>query len=300
VLRAAIVLLLLVVNVGFWGTPILALGLVKLFIRRRGVILALAWLGERWVATNDRIFDALVPTQWDVDGVEGLHYDRHYLILSNHLSWVDIVVLQRVFHGHVAFLRFFLKRMLIWMPIIGQACWALEFPFMRRSTPEYLEKHPEKRGKDLETTRRACRRYRNIPVTILNFIEGTRFSREKHADEESPYRHLLRPRVGGISFVLASLGDQLDAVLDATIAYPRHDATFYEFISGRIPQIVVRVRRIDVPPEFETAAVTEPGPVRERFKVWLEERWREKDALLDELLGSPGSQSAEARRSAPE
>jgi 1-acyl-sn-glycerol-3-phosphate acyltransferase len=285
--------LLLAINLVIWGTPILLLGVVKFVVQvtaprsglRTRVILALAWLGERWVGMNNRIFDATLPTQWDIRGLEEAMDPRgRYLIISNHVSWVDIFVLQRVFHGRAAFLRFFLKQQLIWFPIVGQASWAMEFPFMQRYTPEYLERHPEKRGKDLETTRRATRRYRHIPVAILNFVEGTRFTLEKQSDQDSPYRHLLRPRAGGIAFVLASLGDLLDAVFDVTIVYPDHEVTIREFVNGGVPRIIVHVRRLDVPAELTAAAVTEPGPERTKLKGWIEGIWAEKDERMAELL----------------
>jgi 1-acyl-sn-glycerol-3-phosphate acyltransferase len=286
-LRGILIFFLLFVNLCLWGIPVLLVGLTKLFVRgvkRRPIILFLARLGEKWVAGNNRIFDALLSTEWDIEGIEGTRYDGHYLIISNHLSWVDIFALFRAFHGHTALIRFFLKQELIWMPIVGQASWALEFPFMKRYTSDYLARHPEKRGTDLETTRRLCRRYRKVPVAILNFIEGTRFTREKQADQESPYRHLLRPRIGGISFVLASFGDQLDAIFDVTLAYPRHDVTMWEFVTNRVPSVVVRARRIEVTPELVDPAITEPGQARDRLKGWIDELWREKDALLDVIL----------------
>jgi 1-acyl-sn-glycerol-3-phosphate acyltransferase len=283
-IRAAAIALLLLGNLILWGTPILAGGVVKLLTfgpARRRMIGILTRLAECWVEGNDRIFDALLTTRWEISGFDELHRDGHFLIVSNHVSWVDIFAVFRALHGKASFPRFFLKHALIWFPIVGQACWALEFPFMRRYSPEYLERHPEKRGRDLETTRIACQRYRKIPVAILSFIEGTRFTREKHEDQQSPYRHLLRPRVGGISYVLASLGDQLDAMYDVTLVYPHAEVTMWEFVTNRVERIVVHGRRVDVPPEFYTPAITEAGPARERFKQWTEELWREKDALFD-------------------
>jgi 1-acyl-sn-glycerol-3-phosphate acyltransferase len=279
-LRGIGVLVLLVLNLLVWGTPLVLLGIVKFAVHmtaprsrlRTRVILALAWLAERWVRGNDRIFDRLLPTRWDVAGVgEEVRPDGHYLIISNHVSWVDIFVLFRAFHGRAPFIRFFLKHQLIWFPIVGQGCWALEFPFMHRYSPQYLEAHPEKRGMDLATTRRACQRYRNFPVAIANFVEGTRFTRQKRDAQQSPYRHLLRPRVGGVSFVFASLGDILDATYDVTIAYPRPEVTVWEFLTGDIGTIAVRARRVEMPPAEETRA-------------WIEALWREKDDLLDSLM----------------
>jgi 1-acyl-sn-glycerol-3-phosphate acyltransferase len=287
-LRGLATSVLLTLNITFWGSVVFLFGLVKVLMptkpTRTRAVLFLAWLAEHWVAGNDWIYDTFLPTKWEITGVEGLRHDGRYLVMSNHISWVDIIVLFRIFHRRTALLRFFLKSELIWAPFVGQAAWALEFPFMRRHSPEYLARHPEKRAQDLDTARRLCRRYRFIPVTILNFVEGTRFNREKHAEQGAPYRHLLRPRAGGISFALASLGEYLDGMLDVTIAYPRHDITFWEFVTGRADCIRVHVRKIDVPPEFFTSAVTEPGPVRDRFKIWLDQIWREKDELLDSML----------------
>jgi 1-acyl-sn-glycerol-3-phosphate acyltransferase len=285
-IRAIAIIVLLLINLSFWGSLVLVLSLAKFFVRgpkKAPIIRFLAKFGEGWVAGNNRIFDMLLTTQWDIEGIDGIEYDGHILIISNHVSWVDIFALFRAFHRKAAFIRFFLKRELIWFPIAGQACWALEFPFMRRYTPEYLEKHPEKRGQDLETTRVLCRRYRRVPVAILNFVEGTRFTREKQADQDSPYRHLLRPRIGGISFVLASFGDQLDAVFDVTLAYPNGDITMWEFITNRVPRIVIRARKLEVTPEMIDPAITQPGPAREMLKEWIDGIWREKDALLATL-----------------
>ena len=304
-IRSAITLFLLALNTAFWGTCIALLGIIKFAIQvtaprsraRTRVILMLASLAERWVGGNDRIFDRMLPTQWEIEGIgDDVRPDGHYLIISNHRSWVDIFALNRAFHGRAAFIRFFLKQQLFWAPIVGQACWALEFPFMRRYTPEYLEKHPEKRGTDLATTRKACQRYRNFPVAILNFLEGSRFSKSKHAEQKSPYRHLLRPRIGGISFVLAALGDQLDALYDVTLAYPPdHDVTVFQFAAGRVPKIIVHARRVDFPGSAD----------RDEVKAWIENIWNEKDELLTQFLDvtrsrgdSEGSVSPHLRGSA--
>ncbi len=286
-IRGVVTALLLALNTIFWGTAITLAGIVKLLAptqeSRRRIRVVLTGLGARWVGGNDRIFDSMLRTKWDIAGVDGLSRDGHYLILSNHVSWLDIFVVFRAFHARVAFIRFFLKQSLIWFPIVGQACWVMDFPFMRRYSAEYLERHPEKRGRDLEATRRTCRRYRRIPVAILNFLEGTRFTAAKHAEQASPYRNLLRPRAGGTAFVLSSLGEQLDSVIDVTIAYSARDVTMWEFLTNRVDRIVVRARVLDVPQQFVTAPITEAGPARDAFRDWIEDLWRAKDSLIDEL-----------------
>jgi 1-acyl-sn-glycerol-3-phosphate acyltransferase len=286
VLRAVAIIILLLLNMILWGTLILLGGLVKLLTfggPRRSINRRLPALGERWVQGNDAIFDALLATRWDVAGIDGLRRDGRYLVISNHVSWIDIFALFRVFYGKAPLIRFFLKQNLIWFPIAGQACWALSFPFMRRYTRDYLAQHPEKRGRDLETTREACRLYRHIPVTIANFVEGTRITREKQDEQQSPYAHLLRPRVGGVAFVLASLGEQLDAMIDVTLVYPRPDVTMWDFVTNRVPKIIVRARQLQIPPEFCSGEAIEPGPARDRFKAWIEDIWREKDQLIESL-----------------
>jgi 1-acyl-sn-glycerol-3-phosphate acyltransferase len=305
VIRGLVTTLLLALNLFLWGSLVLVVASLKLVTRgetRRRVILTLAALGDRWVAANKRIFRLMLPVTLDIEVPGGLYRDGHYLIFSNHISWVDIFLVFQAFHDRVAFVRFFMKRQLLWMPVVGLACWALEFPFMRRYTAEYLAKYPEKRGTDLETTRRACRRYRKIPVAILNFLEGTRFTYEKHADQDSPYRHLLRPRVGGIAFVLASLGEQLDGAIDVTIAYPGHLVTFWEFVCGRVPRATVRARCLDIPGEFLTSDITQPGPARDHFKAWIETLWREKDDFLVSLTAPEreGRRLPERRETGPE
>lgn len=298
-LRALAIAISLALNLAFWGTFVLAGGLVKLLTfgeLRRRVIRTLPRLAECWVACNNFIFDLFLDTRWEIEGVEGLRRDEHYLVISNHISWVDIFAVLRAFHGRAPFIRFFLKHVLIWAPFVGQAAWALGFPFMRRYTPEYLQQHPEKRGRDLETTRIACRRFRHLPVSILNFVEGTRFSRDKHEEQESPYRFLLRPRVGGIAFVLASLAEQIDALYDITMIYPifntGRDVSMWDFVSNRVPWVRVIARRIDVPEEFRCDAITEPGPARERFKQWVEQIWREKDERIGQVLDARTSRQS--------
>ena len=282
-IRGLAVLVLLFLNLALWGTPVVLFGLFKGMLRgapRHRLILFIASLGENWVAGNNRILDAMLPVRWTIELPADLRHDGHYLLFSNHISWVDIVVLFRAFHRRTPLIRFFLKRQLAWVPLVGQASWALEFPFMRRYSADEVARHPEKRGKDLETTRRACERYRAIPVSILNFLEGTRFSYEKHAEQDSPYRHLLRPRSGGAAFVLASLGDKLDGVLDVTIAYARQDITFWDFVRGRVASVTVRARELEMPAEFLRPTVVE-GQARNAFKEWIEKVWAEKDEILD-------------------
>ena len=239
---------------------------------------------EAWISNNKGWMNLVRRTRWHVSGLQGLDYQHSYLITSNHQSWVDILVLQYVLNRKIQPLKFFLKQELIWVPVIGLAWWALGFPFMKRYSKAYLEKHPEKKGKDLETTRKACERYKNQPVLILNFLEGTRFTPAKHAQQKSPYRHLLKPKAGGFAFTLGALGEKLNSLLDVTIVYPEGAKGFWDFLAGRVHHVVVEVRQLTIPHELYAGNYENDAEFRARFQAWIAQLWAEKDARIGAML----------------
>ena len=290
-----IALSLLTVNTVFWVAlfiPVIAARLVVASARFRqrcsAALIAFAW---RWVGVNSWIVAATQNLVWDVALPEGLDPTRSYLVVCNHRSWTDIFVLQHVFRGRIPFLKFFLKKELIWVPFLGLAWWALEFPFMQRHSRAFLAKHPELRGRDMETTRRHCEKFRSAPVSVLNFLEGTRFTPGKHLAQASPFAHLLKPRAGGVAYVLAAMGDALSGVLDVTIAYPEHPpgAMLWQLLQGKIPRIVVRARLLPLPADTVGRDYVEDTDFSARMRAWVDRIWQEKDRLLDRLQGPAGS-----------
>jgi 1-acyl-sn-glycerol-3-phosphate acyltransferase len=236
-------------------------------------------LASRWVANNNAWIAAVQPAAaWDVQGVDGLHARGWYLVSSNHQSWVDILVLQRIFHGHVPFLKFFLKQELIWVPVIGLAWWALDFPFMKRG------KGSGARQDDMKTTREACEKFKLIPTTVINFVEGTRFTPAKQAAQQSPYRHLLKPKIGGLGIALAAMGEQFEALLDVTIVYPHGTPTFWQLLCGQIDAVTVRVVQRAIPAEVLGGDPLNDKAYRQRIGQWVDGQWRDKDRLIDALL----------------
>jgi 1-acyl-sn-glycerol-3-phosphate acyltransferase len=236
-------------------------------------------LASRWVANNNAWIAAVQPAaRWDVQGVESLHPRGWYLVSSNHRSWVDILVLQRIFHGHIPFLKFFLKQELIWVPVIGLAWWALDFPFMKRG------KGIGAKQNDLKTTREACEKFKLIPTTVINFVEGTRFTPAKQAAQQSPYRHLLKPKIGGLGIALAAMGEQFEALLDVTIVYPQGTPSFWQLLCGRIDAVTVRVQQREIPATVLGSDPLLDKAYRQRIGQWVDEQWRDKDALIDALL----------------
>ena len=207
-LIAVVATLLMVINALFWVPILLIFSSLKLLLPFKAVRLfidpILLSIAEAWISGNSAWMTLTQRTQWDVQGIEGLDPNNWYMVNSNHQSWVDILVLQHLLNRRIPLLKFFLKQQLIWVPVMGLAWWALEFPFMRRHSEEFLKKHPEMRGKDQETTRKACAKYALIPTSVMNFLEGTRFTAAKHARQQSPYTHLLKPKAGGKGSIVAA------------------------------------------------------------------------------------------------
>jgi 1-acyl-sn-glycerol-3-phosphate acyltransferase len=283
------ILLLLVVNTLIHALPLLTVAMVKAVLPFKRARLAcnpvLTGLGESWIAVNSGMIDRFTRTRFHVDEVAALKTGGHYLVLANHQSWVDIVVLQKVFNRRIPFLRFFLKRQLFWVPVLGLCWWALDFPFMGRYTRKQIADNPELGKRDMEVTRRACEKFRDIPVAVMNFVEGTRFTPAKHARQASPYRHLLKPKSGGVAFVIGAMGESLHAVLDVTIVYPGGRPTMMDLMGGRIPEVRVAIRERLIPETLAGGDYQEDRAYRSRFQQWMNGMWEEKDDEIVRLLG---------------
>lgn len=294
-LRAPLAALLVALNTVVHTTPLLLVAVCKWLLPiagfRRVCGRVLVGLAEGWIASNGRLIHWFTRTRIHADGLDGLHPDGRYLVLANHQSWVDIAALQYVFNRRIPFLRFFLKSQLIWVPFLGLAWWALDFPFMKRYTKSQLARRPELAGQDMQATRRACEKFRGLPVSVMNFVEGTRFTLDKHQRQASPFTHLLKPRAGGVAFVFGAMGEALQAVLDVSIVYPGGRPTMWDFVAGRVGEIRLRVRQRPVPPEFVGADYENDRAFRSRFQQWLNCVWLDKDAEIARMLADAAAGS---------
>lgn len=287
-LRGVLALLLLALNTVFWCALLFMLALAKLALpfaaARRRIDPWLNGLASGWIACNSAWMRLLHRTTWDVGGAEGLRRADWYLVNCNHQSWVDIFVLQDVLRGRIPLLKFFLKQQLIYVPVIGLAWWALDFPFMRRHGKEALRRRPELRRQDQEATLRACRKFSLVPTSVMNFAEGTRFTARKHATQGAPFRHLLKPRAGALALTLNAMGSRFRSLVDATIVYPGGVPSFWDFLCGRVPRVVVRVRQLPIPEGFAEGDYASDPAFRRRFQTWLQALWEEKDREFEALL----------------
>lgn len=278
--------LLLTLNIVFWCSILFVAALLRLLLppllplfERLMIIIA-----DSWIYSNGLWMQLTQDMQWDIAGVDQLQYRGWYLVTSNHQSWVDILVLQRVFWHKIPFLKFFLKKELMYVPVMGLAWWALDFPFMQRFSKDYLKKHPEKKGQDFETTRRACQKFSRMPTSVMNFLEGTRFTPAKHKRQHSPYRYLLKPKSGGIALAINSLGDKFQSLVNVTIVYPDGIPTFVDFLCGRVKRVTVRVDEIEIPPALHHGDYDADPAFRSHFHQWVHELWLAKDAKIAALL----------------
>lgn len=237
-----------------------------------------------WIDINSFILLMTSPTKLHVKGEGNLREDHWYILASNHRSWADIIIIQKIFNRKIPTLKFFMKQELLWtLPLGGVACWMLGFPFMKRHSKAYLKKHPEMKGKDIETARQACNNFKLHPTTVVNFLEGTRFTERKRADRSSPYRNLLRPKVGGVAFVTSTLKDYMHELIDVTIVYsPFISPTFWQFLSGKIKEIHVIYRVLPIPEDFSQDYHNNPETKR-AYQNWINQIWQEKDQIITEL-----------------
>ncbi|NWK45229.1 acyltransferase [Ralstonia pickettii] len=284
--------ILLALNTLFWSVPLFTLSAVKLLVPaaavRRPIDLMLNWVATRWIACNNAWIGVLQREPWSVEGADNLRYAGWYLVNCNHRSWVDIFVLQRVLNRRIPLLKFFLKQQLIYVPVIGLAWWALDFPFMRRHSKAALRKHPELRNQDRETTRRACAKFAHVPTSVMNFAEGTRYTPAKHQAQSSPYRHLLKPKAGALALTLNAMGGRFQSLLDISIAYPDGTPSFWQLACGQAGRVMVHIRELPIPPDFCTHDYSTDAAFRSDFHCWLARLWEEKDKQIENMLARAG------------
>ncbi|MCL1126732.1 acyltransferase [Shewanella surugensis] len=280
---------LLIVNTALWSGLISLGGLVKLVTPITSGRILITKVMNRfmwsWATCNGGILFLLADIEWDIEGLESLDKNSWYLLISNHISGLDIAVQTYILRNNIPMLKFFLKKELLFVPLMGLGCWALDMPFMNRSNPRKLKKNPKLKGKDLETTRRSCAKFRYMPTSIINYVEGSRFTEQKRDRQNSPYRYLLKPKAGGIAFTLSAMGEQFTNLLDITLLYPEaiNKDALVEVMHGRIKKITIRIRVLPVPQVDDKRYFTDPQ-YRVEFQRWLNNIWEEKDETLHQLL----------------
>ncbi|MGZ6440798.1 MAG: acyltransferase [Pseudobdellovibrionaceae bacterium] len=289
--------LLFALNCLLWCGLIYILVLLKLLLPMRALkewcSRQMVFAAENWISCNSTIFKVLHTIQWRAEGIQNLKAERSYLVCSNHVSGTDIVALQEVFNRRIPFMRFFIKQQLRYVPLLGLAWQALDFPMMKRHSADYLLKYPEKRGEDLATTKQSCAKLRGKRISIMNFMEGTRLTPIKHSRQQSPFKNLLKPKVGGLAYVLEAMGDQFHSLLDVTVYYPRGTVSVWGLMCGRMTEVIVHVREVEIPTEFSSRNYLGDLAYRTKIHDWVQELWAHKDLLLTEMIAAAGGRDVE-------
>ncbi len=286
-LKGIIACFILVVNSVTLVSLLMVFALLKLILPIDGVrnVLSkiLIWIAETWIQINSKLHHLLHGNKIHIQHLPELSKDQWYLVVANHQATADIPVLQAVFNKRIPFLKFFIKQELIWVPFLGLAWWALDFPFMKRYSAELLAKKPHLKGKDVLQTKKSCEKFTKFPTSVINFMEGTRFTAIKHQQQASPYQHLLKPKSGGIGVVLGSMGNQVQQLLLVTIAYKKSPPTVWQYLCGDFDQAVVNCEKIVIP----SALLNKNYQTDEKFKAelfkWSENLWYKQDKKLQDF-----------------
>ncbi|MBU3005127.1 acyltransferase [Paraglaciecola arctica] len=280
-------LTLQMLSLAFWAINIILLGFIKFLLPfsfvSKPINIVLNFMMCAFGFCSVTLIKMMNKVEFDyvVDGQ--LSQKEWYLIISNHLSWLDIILLTDFAAGKIPAPKFFLKKELIWLPFVGLGAWALDMPFMQRYNKAFLQKNPHLRGKDIATTKKSCEKFRQLPTTVINFVEGNRFTPEKQKLKQGPFTNLLPPKAGGIAFTLATMGELFTSVLDITVIYPdTKGSPMHAMLSGRLKRVIVRVNVHPVTDEIVGDYFNDEN-FKQGFQSWLNSVWHNKDKLISEL-----------------
>ncbi|WP_340679473.1 acyltransferase [Paraglaciecola sp.] len=280
-------LLLQIANLIFWATLIIVIGLIKFllpftrFVHPINLVLNFMLFAFSKISMKMIKLTNKVEFDYEVDG--HLSKNDWYLMMPNHLSWLDIAILTEFAADRIPAPKFFLKKELIWLPFVGLGAWALDMPFMQRYSSTFIAKNPHLKGKDIDTTRKSCEKFKRLPTTVINFVEGSRFTAEKHKLRNSPYQRLLPPKAGGIAFTLAAMGELFTSLLDVTILYPHNSGSaMWAMFCGNLKTVVLRIKVKPIPKNIIGDYYNNEN-FKLEFQTWLNQQWHEKDQLITDM-----------------
>ncbi|MDP0561318.1 MAG: acyltransferase [Candidatus Endonucleobacter sp. (ex Gigantidas childressi)] len=291
-LKGIIAVSLLILNTLIMSVPLFFFALLKLLIPvpicQKAMSHIVNNIAELWITFNSAWMRLTQKLDYQIKGLESFDSKGWYLVTANHQSWADITIMQHILNRKIPLMKFFLKRELIWVPVIGLCWWALDFPFVKRYSKSYLKAHPKKKHKNLEATSKACVKFKNTPISIVNYLEGTRFTKTKHQQQKSPFQHLLKPKSGGVGYVIGAMGDQISSMINITISYNQPNIGYWNFLCGQIEQLSVHIEVITIPAEFSGKDYQNDSEFRRVFQLWIHTLWEAKDDRLRSMKKTSG------------
>lgn len=268
--------------------PIMVLGLIRFFIPLKAVMIMVEktnyLLYKLWVLNNRIIIAITNNIKWHITGDEIPFTKKSCIVISNHLSWVDILFIGMIYSGRIPITKFFMKHSLIYIPFVGLACYALGMPFLRRYSREQLLKNPELRKKDMATTKKVCQNLAIAPTALINFLEGTRYTQEKALKARSNYQHLMPPKVASFALALGEIANKIDFIYNTTLCYPDNtNKPFIDLLMGRMKNVYVKVEIIKTEKDM-CGDYLNDKEYKHNITMKMRKLWQEKDAYLDKLL----------------
>lgn len=234
-----------------------------------------------WAGCLNGILYINARNKWDIRGTAPLSRHNWYILIANHQTWADIPVTGYAFNFKIPVMKFFMKKELLWtLPFAAWSCWMLDYPFMVRHSRKDIRKNPALKGKDIETTKKACAKFKEHPTTVMNFTEGTRFTEAKRIRQNSPYQHLLKPKAGGLAIVVNEMKDHLAGILNVTIHYSEPKMTFWKLVSGNFEKATICYELIPITADL-LGDYNGDREFRSHFQQWLNGVWARKDQHLD-------------------
>ena len=274
---------ILIVNTLILAILMIPLGIIKFLIPiknlRASFTKIIIKIGEIWISVNSLWVIKLHKPNLEIHGQENLGGNSWFLSTSNHQSAADIFIVQFITNRKIPMLKFFIKYELIYVPVIGICWWALDMPFLKRYTQEQIKRNPKLEGRDYKKMKKSLEHYSLHPVSIFSYAEGTRFSKEKHINQNSKFSHLLKPKEGGLAIALSNV-NKIKELIDITIIYDSDNLGFWNYLCGNIKNIKIFISKTKIPSKYLKDTLITNNELRSDFKLWLYDRWAEKDVLI--------------------
>ena len=239
-------------------------------------------MGSATVASITAALKILHKIEWDFQMPEDVNTDTWYIAMSNHQSWADIFILLAAGHQKIPLLKFFMKKELQWIPIIYLVHKTVDMPFLNRHSRAQIQSNPELKKVDFENAKIAAKRFSRNPSTAFSFAEGTRFTGQKHAEQESPYTNLLKPKVGALAIALSGM-PKVNTLVDFTVVYASKKRSTWDFLCGDLSKAKVVAKTYSLPENLKNRSFEEEDDYRRDFQTFVDAIWLEKEQAIKGL-----------------
>lgn len=213
-----------------------------------------------------------------------LSQDKSYVMVINHRSHVDILVILAVFYDQIPNVKFFLKRSLFWVPFLGQFCYLMNYVFVSKIKTNLVRRDPSMVQKQRDLISQQCRGLVKSPVTLAVFAEGTRYVAEKKLGVKKVFRNLLAPQPAGIALALEASARHISDLLDITLVYDVGFVSAWLLLSGQVNDIEIHAQTFDVTKSNLVGDYVRDRNYRKYFSEWVRSLWQRKDGLLTQAF----------------